>query len=247
LIRLDDAQGRTVVSILRGLMETHNVGHLVEQIEDQLNNPNHDVDLVERIAGVLTSGNSRVMITGRMLDQLNKAVLNPRELARADALSSSRQNCNRCGESIRDGMMITMFEGYAYCHMCHMPEVLRCTGCREHLPFPQGVGRVVTKAIKECVYCRDRAARQEAGAQIPAPPPDRMPTLADYVTYSGASSARSARPRPDTGGITFERIQPTVSQWAFLGNEAPQTGGNVSVNNTLDDPFTSPEDTREGR
>lgn len=126
---------------------------ILEQIEDQVGNPNHQNDLVDVIANLLQSPKGKIAMSGKMITALREAVLSPRELAKAKAMIHTTQACAGCGRAVVDSELVTMRDQSPLCYSCLRPSFLSCPQCSMIHGLPGSVTRILTKVLKECQRC----------------------------------------------------------------------------------------------
>jgi hypothetical protein len=161
VIKLTATQAGLLLSYWRGGGAVESTAAAFEQIEEQLNNPNHEADLIDTIVKLLTMRNAKLVSGPAVLENLRKAVLSPKELARANALMNTAQNCIKCNRQLIDGETVTIIEQTMYCVSCYPPSVVYCVGCKNHISV-NSISRVITKEIKGCGICKER--REAPGA-----------------------------------------------------------------------------------
>ena len=202
MIRLTNDQGIMVLDLLDGPEArklSDREAKLSDQIREQIDHPDHQKDLVETVAALMTSSRARIVLHGTLLQTLRDALLSPRELASLKTLVKTYQACGKCGKRIYDGEMMTMAEQGAYCNNCAPPLSYPCSHCKLSIVVPSGVSRVLTKRSKEC-NCRTSGAA-----------PSSHLDLDEYLEPAGLVGVAALSP-----GVAERRIAegPSVAQQA---------------------------------
>jgi hypothetical protein len=192
MIKLSEQQGRLVAEAIMamGTEVLPEFGAIADQILDQLDHPGHQTELIDTIAGLIMMKTSRTAISTAVLQALQKAVLNPKELATVKAAVRNGMICARCDRQMMEGEAMTLVGQDAYCWGCVKPTMLYCSGCQGHMTMPNGFSRLFTKEIKACGRCKVKA---EQTAEEIRPQDQRRPEFTPVAPPP--IGAEEARPR----------------------------------------------------
>lgn len=202
MIRLSDEQGQFLVGFLVGDMGEP-FRSLRDHLQQQLDAPDHQEDLIETIASIVNSSTAKVAMPNVFVDALRRAILSPRELSRLKALKDTHQKCGSCERELQSGEMVSLHNQLPLCIACRTPTSYACPKCHGKIGMPTGIMRIIKKSIVECVTC---ALPQDERAEITEDPPGQ----ADRVGQGGMDDgARRARDSGPTAGFEW-RTMPTA-------------------------------------
>ena len=149
MIRMTNTQATTVLQVLREFASTNDtLDTIATQIDDQLNAPDYDTDLLDVLYRLLTSPKGKLMMSSSLLTRLRSAILSPREMAGVLAINETIA-CTNCGKTFDTYEMGTIAGQSVYCSGCSAPCLYACGRCKKSLAAP-GLSRLLTKATKEC-------------------------------------------------------------------------------------------------
>lgn len=99
-------------------------------IREQLDNPNHANDLLDRMAKLLTHPSTKNNLNSGLLQSLREAILTPSEWATVATQFKMVQSCRSCGKRIEDAEVLVVIEGNQYCMNCYAPRYTSCGSCQ---------------------------------------------------------------------------------------------------------------------
>jgi hypothetical protein len=132
-----------------------------EAISDQLNSPRRLQDLMDTVISIIMAP-QKGLLPDSVLASLQKAILNPSELARTKALANNWQTCAVCFRYIDDREIATLNDNKIYCWYCLPPSYISCKNCDENISLPgTTINKAIKKSLAEC-NCKKPVAERIA-------------------------------------------------------------------------------------
>ena len=220
MIKLTEAQGAMLLSLVTQTGDESLINGIGAQITDQIDNPNHDKDLVDVVAKLVAANGqrARAFITDEKLNALRAAVFSPRELMKLKACMNV-SNCVSCGRQLDDESLVTFLGGELYCSLCYTPTTAKCHGCGEAMSIYEALRNFIGRMSKKCKKCHpgktapslvdDATELLQEPEALPAPwhlgpTPEAPPGIAELVGSANrlswgemiSSSRRAGAPTP---------------------------------------------------
>ena len=254
MIRLDNRAGELLLDLTHAIeREAANLpapfnefdwARLRQSIREQLNTPEHAVDLVDTISSHLLHRGNRSGIVGDNLRRFQQALLMPSELSKLRALGTDTISCRSCGRAPSYMEMLTMTpSGEIVCSLCDMPTYLvaqnTCAGHRDlaaRIEIPVKALRAIRLAAKQsqdpkgCPHC---AAESAAQVEV-VPQPEGEPAAVGPLTFSwnrlqGGIGREPTRVRvPDESAQTFSTgVAGARIQWTEASEQRERSMLNI--------------------
>lgn len=179
-----------VTSLVRNMLDRRHrssfeeVDDAIESLQKSLEASNHsngqgDGDLIDLIVNTLQLPHARSALSGKVLEQLKKAILLPDERAKLTEMIEAREmSCMSCGRPLHSGEMVTYGRpGEFYCQICEIPRHVACSKCKEGcVPVPDKIYKAYGKA-RTCDTCAGVAESKPTVVVSQAPVGQPAPTI----------------------------------------------------------------------
>ena len=142
----DSPSHSKTIEVVRRMLGTRHrssfeeIDEVIESLRKSLEASSHqdytgDADLIDLIVNTLQLPHAKATLSGKLLEQLKKAILLPDERAKLTEMVEAKElACEGCGRQLQRGEMM-MYAGYGtfFCHNCEIPNVVACHKCKENV------------------------------------------------------------------------------------------------------------------